>query len=214
MLGHGASIVRDGLVLHLDAANPKSYPGSGITWYDLSGNGNHFILINGPTYIDKTLVFDGVNDYATNSSRNWLINNITIEIVAKSYVSGMLASSLHYVSPDHNGWRFEPDGARTWHSLYPEYTFRWGQLNPEWNCFIYSHSTNGGYSFLNNKLTASVSTAYTWNTSYNRMDIGRYTLQNNNYLNGSISSIRIYDRVLSTQEIQQNFEALRGRYGI
>src|SRR6056300_1567619 len=43
-LCHGASIVRDGLVLHLDAANVKSYPGSGTTWYDLSGNENNFTL--------------------------------------------------------------------------------------------------------------------------------------------------------------------------
>ena len=47
---HNANVVRDGLVLYLDAANPKSYPGSGTTWYDLSGNSKNGALTNGPTY--------------------------------------------------------------------------------------------------------------------------------------------------------------------
>ena len=38
---YGPRIVTDGLVLHLDAGNRKSYPGSGSTWYDLSGQDNH-----------------------------------------------------------------------------------------------------------------------------------------------------------------------------
>ena len=46
----GPSIVTDGLVLALDAANHKSYPGSGTTWYDLSGNGNNGTLNCGPSF--------------------------------------------------------------------------------------------------------------------------------------------------------------------
>ena len=61
-------IVRDGLVLNLDAANLCSYPGSGTTWTDVSGNGNNGTLTNGPTYSSAnggSIVFDGTNDYAT-----------------------------------------------------------------------------------------------------------------------------------------------------
>jgi len=66
MLAHSPRIITDGLVLCLDAGNPKSYPGSGTTWTDLSGNGNNGTLTNGPTYNSGnlgSLVFDGVNDY-------------------------------------------------------------------------------------------------------------------------------------------------------
>ena len=49
-LAHSPKIVTDGLVLCLDAANPKSYPGSGTTWTDLSGNGNNGTLVNGASY--------------------------------------------------------------------------------------------------------------------------------------------------------------------
>ena len=55
-------IVSDGLVLCLDAANPRSYPGSGTSWYDLSGNGNNGTLVNGVGYSSDnagSLVFDG-----------------------------------------------------------------------------------------------------------------------------------------------------------
>ena len=57
----GPKIVTDGLVLYLDAANPKSYPGTGNVWNDLSGNGNDAILINSPTYNNNYFSFDGVD---------------------------------------------------------------------------------------------------------------------------------------------------------
>jgi hypothetical protein len=65
-LSHSPQIVRDGLVLYLDAANIKSYPGSGTTWFDLSGNANNVTLFNGVGYdsVTKSFLFDGVNDYA------------------------------------------------------------------------------------------------------------------------------------------------------
>jgi len=62
---YNPSIVRDGLVLYFDAANTKSYPGSGTTWYDLSGNERHGTLINEPTFQSHNLgcfQFDGTND--------------------------------------------------------------------------------------------------------------------------------------------------------
>ena len=65
-LSHSPSIVTNGLVLCLDAANSKSYPGSGTTWTDLSGRGNNGTLVNGVGYNSGnlgSLVFDGVDDY-------------------------------------------------------------------------------------------------------------------------------------------------------
>jgi hypothetical protein len=61
----GPNIVTDGLVLYLDAANQKSYPGTGTAWTDLSGNGNNGELVNGPTFDSGNLgsiQFDGSND--------------------------------------------------------------------------------------------------------------------------------------------------------
>ena len=64
---YGKSIVTDGLVFYVDAANDNSYPGTGTTWSDLIG-GNDGALTNGPTYSSAnggSIVFDGVNDYTT-----------------------------------------------------------------------------------------------------------------------------------------------------
>ena len=61
----GPNIVEDGLVLSLDAANTKSYPGSGTVWSDLSGNSNNGTLTNGPTFDSGnkgSIVFDGIDD--------------------------------------------------------------------------------------------------------------------------------------------------------
>jgi hypothetical protein len=62
---HSPTIVTNGLVLCLDSANTESYPGSGTTWTDLSGNGNNGTLVNGPVFDGENLgsiSFDGVND--------------------------------------------------------------------------------------------------------------------------------------------------------
>lgn len=53
------------LLLWLDAEQPGSYPETGTTWTDLSGNGNNGTLTNGPTYSSGSIVFDGVNDFIT-----------------------------------------------------------------------------------------------------------------------------------------------------
>ena len=63
---YNPSIVRDNLVLYLDAANTKSYPGSGTTWTDISRKGTDGTLTNGATFNSGNMghiAFDGTNDY-------------------------------------------------------------------------------------------------------------------------------------------------------
>ena len=69
----GPKIVTQGLVLALDAASNNSYPGSGTTWKDLSGNNNTGTLVNGPTFSSAnggTFILDGSNDYINAGSIN------------------------------------------------------------------------------------------------------------------------------------------------
>jgi hypothetical protein len=76
----GPSIVRDGLIFYLDAANTKSYPGTGTTWFDNSGYGTNGTLVNGPTFSSANggiIVLDGVNDRVSNTVNLTQINNIT-----------------------------------------------------------------------------------------------------------------------------------------
>ena len=92
-LFHSPSIVRDGLVLCLDAANPKSYPGSGTTWYDLSGNNRNFTLYNSSYYSHNSSI--GFFDFNRN-----LPPDTEIGGYAECTVSGPLASTT-YLYNDH-----------------------------------------------------------------------------------------------------------------
>ena len=72
-LAHSPSIVTNGLKVCFDAANPKSYPGSGTTWYDLSPSGISATLYNGAVLNrDKggVIAFDGTDDYAQTADVN------------------------------------------------------------------------------------------------------------------------------------------------
>jgi hypothetical protein len=83
-VSYNSVISRDGLVLHLVAGNSRSYPGTGTTWYDISGNNNHGTLVNGPTYSSAnggSISFDGVNDYV-NCGYSSLFDLATTKTVA------------------------------------------------------------------------------------------------------------------------------------
>ena len=69
--GGGDNVVTDNMVVYLDAGNNSSYSGSGTSWNDVSGNGNNFTLVNGPTYSSSdggAIVFDGANDFARSAT--------------------------------------------------------------------------------------------------------------------------------------------------
>lgn len=89
-------IVRDGLVLCLDAADRKSYPGTGTTWFDRSGNGNNGVLTNGASYNIDSIVFDGVNDYVN-------FGNIFNDVFAGTDKKFTISSWVKYNSILENG---------------------------------------------------------------------------------------------------------------
>lgn len=83
----GPDIINDGLVLQLDAANPRSYIGSGTVWNDLSGNNNTGSLVNGPTFTSTNkgeISFDGSNDSVTiyNIPDSYWLGNWTVSFWA------------------------------------------------------------------------------------------------------------------------------------
>ena len=77
-VAYNTSIVTDGLVLCLDAANAKSYPGTGTTWYDISGNNNNATLYGSPVVSNGVFQFNGTTQYATVGSVNFASTNYTI----------------------------------------------------------------------------------------------------------------------------------------
>jgi hypothetical protein len=100
----GPDLIQDGLVLCLDAANTKSYPGSGTNWMDLSGNNENFILYNSPSFSTNyggELLFSGANDYAritTSNSVDSAASNGTIELWFRTISSTLGVTYARLVS--------------------------------------------------------------------------------------------------------------------
>lgn len=207
----------DGLVLHLDAANTRSYPGSGNTVYDLSGSGNTSVLTNGPTYLSSNLgafVLDGSNDYILVNSQANILSKTAYTKIAFIYISNF--STVNNIisggfSGQHAFWMFGTNKLNAGH-------------NGDWNTVVgatslslntwyfgavtYSNST-GWKLYLNGREdgTSANTTTFTGNQE---ISIGSYSTANN--FTGRISNIQVYNRALTATEIFQNYHATKGRY--
>jgi hypothetical protein len=216
---HSPKIITDGLVLALDAGNVKSYPGSGTTWNDLSGNNNTGTLTNGPTFDGAnggSIVFDGTNDYVVGSISpisNWSMNiwylstDITSKLVFYPFSGTTGDNGLGFGGTfnvnTNNRWYFF-DGTNTFSSSNTAITTNvWYNLVVTKSSTTYNLYTNGSLSLSGSGVNLSL-------TQYN---LGRRG-DNLFYVNGRIPQSSIYNRALSPQEILQNFNATRSRFGV
>jgi len=230
-----AGIVTDGLVLHLDAGNSTSYPGSGTTWTDLSGNGYNGTLTNGPTYSSAdggSIVFDGSNDYVTLGTPA-LMNGVQVPLTicmwakADSLSGARTLWSVYSATVDNKLYSlFRVDnGTLRYYASNSSGGFQFnGSLAPSasvWN--FYAVTVSGTLSspsvtiYLN---SSSEAFSYTTLTSSPNLSvdfrIGRNSLAGDppELWDGNISNAMWYNRALSATEVTQNFNALRGRYGL
>jgi hypothetical protein len=210
---YNPTIVTSGMMLCLDVGNAKSYPGSGSVWTDLSGNGNTATLISSPTYSSTEggyLTFNGTTQYATFVNSQTLANAATtIEMWIRT-TSVALGYQFMYGKND-----------------YPKFYLNGGDIA------YYNGTMSGGGTITANVwkqvVVASDSTftnfyidgaasgtalGVAWSTTPNTTHIGRDTASATQYFSGRISVARVYNRVLTPQEVSQNFNALRGRYGL
>jgi hypothetical protein len=234
-------IVKDGLVLDLDAAKKESYPGSGTRWNDIAGGVITGSLVNGPTFDSNnggSIVFDGTNDYADCGNISSVIlgnNQFTTSYWFRMTGSarGDLFSLKNFNTPqDDIGFfidtnnklyaYFNVQGVVTNNGIGPGYasvsttTF---SRNIIYNIvcikdtsqkivmYVNGALDNNTYSTLTN--TATVATTPFWIAS-NKTGPTTPTLS----FPGNIYQTQIYNRALSAAEVTQNFNALRGRYGI
>ena len=230
MLMHGAKEplgVTSGLVLYLDAANARSYPKSGPTWFDRSGNGNNGTLVNGVGYNGSnygSLSFDGVDDYISLSNPS-LTNQITVEVWV----------NLSLASPNSIGWILGRESL--YRMLYDVNGFYWvcATTTNGWytagtaiGASVASQSgiyhVVGTYDGSNNRIyvngtlretgsaisgNIATNSGYTYNLF--KSDVTFYGVA---YGKGNLYSHRLYNRALSAAEIKQNYDAFKGRYGL
>lgn len=227
-------IVTSGLIFNVDASESTSYPGSGTTWYDLAGS-NDATLTNGPIYQSspKSIDFDGVDDYAdlgsiTSSNPISLSgkNKYTIDVWFRGDLSGDIAARVIDKSNGgnfSNGWGIictsstTPLTARWWHgfggNIYFANVTAW--QDNIWYLITLTRNVNIVTIYQNAVQinSGTISPALVPSTTTN-MRIGAAPTVSGRDMNASIGAIRVYDRVLTTTEISQNFNARRARYGI
>lgn len=236
-LSHSPKIVTNGLVMYLDAGNTKSYPGTGTTWTDMSVSKNNGTLNDSPTYSGGSLVFDGTaNRVHSSSSYKWSADGtvgyqtMTISLWIKStdidgrYFSKPWNSSGDYnigITPSSFSLLSGTTGTTT-NSIAIDASIYDGTWK---NIVCWMNATNMGY-YLNNTISSSKAhllsgatpTLGDGNVSlclmslfpYNSPWAGNATFS----INGNMAICKIYNRVLSAEEVQQNFNALRGRFSI
>ncbi len=215
-LAHSPSIVTDGLVLCLDAGNTKSYPGIGTAWTDLSGRGNTGTLTNAPTYNSSnggSLVFNTVGQEYSTSLTTTTFTNTTQSIWFKW--SGVnVANTITYLGNSGSnglglyiGSSGAPSnqlgvlyGGISYNALPSSIT-----LTTNWSNFVVTRSSNTTTLYQNGSLFTSTTSTPATSASYS------FGSPSNG---GNISNINFYNRALTAAEIQQNFNALRGRFSI
>jgi hypothetical protein len=209
----------------LDAGNPYSYnplnTGS-TTWTDISGNGNNGTLTNGTYYSNGTMVFDGVDDYVNvpydASKINFPDNNATICVWFNSTPSGDNYGALvTQRSSNSTGFqtyvyqnKFFADGGGVSAGVFSTTTVVKGTTY--FGCAVYDKTNSLLKIYVNGNYEVQVS--YTGNIQDTfPIRLGNGAFSDGPYP-GNIYAAQVYRRALSDTEILQNFNALRGRYGI
>ena len=231
----GPRIVVDTAKLILDAGTPRSYPGSGTTWSDLSGNGMSGTLINGTTYTDRYMAFDGVNDYVQVLYNSSLAptEQITLDSWAwKSTWTGVTTSERILSKTQSGGYQLTlnegpnvPTGniglVLFYGGAYRAAYVALSTISNGWNYF--AGTCDGRYlKFYVNGVNVSTydlgsigTITYTYNNALTiGAEVGSGSTAAGQYFNGRISSIKVYNRALLPNEILKNFEALKHRFGL
>lgn len=226
----GPNIVRDGLVLYLDAANQKSYSGTGTTWNDLSGRGNNGTLVNGVGFNGSSMVFDGVNDFIdTGYDLSWNnTNSISVSII----LTPTVLQNRGFIGKGPNSWEWQLNQRYT-NLEFVYWNTGGGHTNgpitsisnvfdinvPVSIVLVWSHIDNKHY-FYKNGVNVGENTWINASINQNRtnsVNIGgniyTWDLRGSNWI-GKIHTVQIYNRALTSQEILQNYNATKSRFGL
>ena len=226
---YSPKIITEGLVLYLDAANTRSYPGVGTTWSDLSRSGNNGSLINGPTFNSAnggSIVFDGTNDYVNTVTATFLGINSTSTPFTISVWFKTSGVTEYYLFDNLNGSNdislrvdagvLEVYMAASISGVINAVRFGSGYNNNVWHNFTitwngsnlltaYADSINIG----NN--TTTLSGSFESNAAFR---IGNRPSPLGPFFVGNISQVSVYNRILSATEILQNYNATKTRFGL
>ena len=217
-------IINKDLVLHVDAGNTNSYPGSGTTWTDLSGLDRTGTLTNGPIYSSNNggyISFDGTNDYITSfgtaivpagstsyTVSTWVYrnrNNVGYEEILAQWTYANSGNSFFFGFNNSNV-RFTDN----WSNV----TISGAGNTGVWMNLVGVNSGGSNtYIYLNGSLSATLGGALTY-PGTGPFLIGRQGELAGEYFGGNIASVLVYSRALSSTEILQNYNSQKSRFGL
>ena len=222
----GPDIVESGLVLALDAGNSKSYPGSGTTWTDLSGNGRNGTLsatsIGYNSANGGSLVFDGTDDQVTVSGSSFTVTASTwIVWMRRGGIDGYDGILFSRV-PQTVGINFLSGGplSYTYEGTSPGPGYNWNSelIPPDsaWSMVAFTFTSTGATAYLYQAsgLTTASNNYNHPSVTVNDLRVGNDAGLAGRLYQGRIAQALIYNRALSATEIQQNYLATKSRYGI
>jgi hypothetical protein len=228
-------LVSDNLVLNIDAGWYPSYSGSGTTWKDIKGT-NNGTLINGPTFSTDgggSIVFDGIDDrstFPTSSDFAFGSGNLSIEVWYKRINRFDPYPRICQFGTGWNNsqcWAFL-DGHAVWGST--KFSVHIFAQNGNTSNLLTSNTTVSSDTWYYLVLTrnsslwtlyvnSSVDKTATWagqpdNGISNTFQIAGAAYGNDDFSNSKITNLRLYKRVLTSDEVLQNYNATKGRFGL
>jgi hypothetical protein len=219
--GRYFSIPQQNLILHLDAGNINSYPGTGTSWYEISGSGSTATLTGGPTFTSSYgggFVFSGTDQYATvPTTSRFDLGTGSATIIAWFKLT---AAGYKCIASKRNGSGFQlysngglyADGAGT-----AGKTSSQSVNNGRIFCgaVVYDRAASLMRLYINGVEDGNVALASTTLTDVAGVNVGRATLGGGtDYFNGTIYQVQIYNKALNPKEMRENFELMRSRYGV
>ncbi len=220
---YNPKIVMDGLVMCMDAANIRSYPGSGTTWNDLSTRRWTGTLQGSPTYSANNggyFTLNGSTQYVTTNTNISMTTGTLIAWIWRNGVQtaydGILYSRVASTINIAGIGTFSTPSilSYTWNNSASTYNWNTGLTIPDqsWSMVAVSvgATTSTAYVNLSQNSQSYVPSAMTLTSGFN---IGQDP-EGGRFFNGRVSAAMVYNRALSPSEIESNFNAYRGRYGI
>lgn len=224
-VAYNPKIVSNGLVFNFDARNIKSYPGTGTACYDLAGQTTVGETVNSPTFNTNGYFSFVTDDYIRFPNSTALdVQTFTVEVWVRTNATTQ------------NAFWFEKGTVNSQYSLFQEgggivcrVNTTGGLINTinpatatymnttNWYQVVFSFTSGSQVCYINAVQVGTGSTAGTLTTSTGGMSIGAYggyTGSRGYFYNGDQSIAKVYNRVLTPNEVNQNFNAIRGRYGI
>lgn len=206
--------VTSGSIFHVDAGYTVSYPTSGSSWYDLSGNTRNATLVNTPTFNSAnsgSLLFDGTSHYATLSVPS-LSTSYSLCFWLKVLASPATEKQLFMSTDDVASISLISSKIGSWNGGTYRQSSNTITLST-WFNFVMTCDGTSTVFYVNGATDSTFANTATLNSGTGYVCSSR-PAPISRYLNANLSNIIFYDRALSLAEVSQNFNAQKARYGL